>query len=251
MNGKADLLLDRTNESFIVLNFSIYKANTMKVTQYLSTKLPKLLVLCIVLLLINASKTSAQIADIELSKKEFKVGYGILSIPELAISIGNSLGVAIGSSLGLAVGDIVSTLVNGQPTNVKITKIEGDLIWYGTFQVGYNRFVKKRLSLGLQASYTPMLFKDVVYYSDGSTRTYSSKSAFAQLYGRLDFHYIQKPRFQMYSGLLVGGLSDFTNLTWAAHLNFLGFRFGKSHAFYTELGFGFSSMITMGYSKRF
>jgi hypothetical protein len=225
----------------------------MKVNHFSTTKQSKTLIFCFLLLLFNHFMVFAQVADPVLPKREFKVGYGIVSIPELFISIGNSLGVAIGSSLGLAVGDIVSILVNGQSTNVKITKIEGDLIWYGTFQVGYNRFVKKRLSLGLQASYTPMLFKDVVYYSDGSTRNYSSKTAFAQLYGRLDFHYIQKPRFQMYSGLLAGGLYvlDSKDITWVVHANLLGFRFGKSHAFYTELGFGFSSMITMGYSARF
>ena len=131
-------------------------------------------------------------------KHEFKLGYGVLSLPEIGLSFGNAIGVSIGSTLGLAVGDYVSIIVNGQRTNVTITRIENKSHLYGTFQVGYNRFVKKRLSLGLQGSYTPIRFKDVVYYSNGSSRTYTSRADYAQMFGRMDFHYILKPRFQMY-----------------------------------------------------
>ena len=50
-----------------------------------------------------------------------------------------------------------------------------------------------------------------------------------------------------------GGIYDikYDNFSWAAHVHFLGFRFGKSHAFYTELGLGFSSTLTAGYSAKF
>lgn len=195
--------------------------------------------------------TRTQIADDY--KREFKLGYGVASVPEFAFAFVNVIGVAIGSTLGLAVGDIVSIIVNGQRTNVTITRIEDKSHLYGTFQVGYNRFVNKRLSLGVQASYTPIRFNNIVYYSNNTTSTSTSRADFAQLFGRLDFHYIQKPRFQMYSGIMAGGLYVVStqDFAWAAHANLLGFRFGKSHAFYTELGFGFSSTLTAGYSAKF
>lgn len=192
-------------------------------------------------------------AGINYNRQEVKLGYGILSGTEIGLGFANTVGTAIGSAFALEVGDIASILINGQPTNVTITRIDNKDIYYGTFQINYNRFVKKRLSLGLQASYTPVNFRNVVYYSNGTSRAYNDIFDFAQLYGRLDFHYLLKPRFQMYSGIMAGGiyLFDSGDYWWAAHVNLLGFRFGRYRAFYTELGLGFSSTLTVGYSAKF
>lgn len=154
-------------------------------------------------------------------KHEFKLGYGVLSIPEMGIGF------------GLAV-------VSG------IFRLNDKINLNGTLQVGYNRFVRPKLSLGIQASYTSISVKE------GRTGN-TVHHGFPALYGRFDIHYVNKPRFQMYSGLMGGGMYDikYDNLSWVAHINFLGFRFGKSHAFYTELGSGFSSTLTVGYSAKF
>lgn len=188
------------------------------------------------------------------TRHEFKAGYGLLSGAEVGFTFANAIGTAIGSGLGLVVGDVVSILVNGQPTNVTITGIDTDEKFYGTVMAGYNYFPIRRVSLGVQASYTPIVFKNTVYYSN-NTRSVSRRSYnIFQFYGRLDFHYVLRSRFQMYSGIM-GGLvyypQDGGNTGWVPHLNLLGFRFGKKHALYTELGVGFSSTLSMGYSSRF
>jgi hypothetical protein len=206
------------------------------------------------ILLFSTFHATAQVMDDEMPKKEVKVGYGVASFPEIGGSLAFGLGTALGAVVGLGVGDVITVLVGGQPQNITVTRIEDKSTFYGTFQVGYNRFVKKRLSLGFQANYTPFVLSNIVYYSNGTSSISNRQSLyFIQAFGRLDFHYVLKPRFQMYSGLLAGTLysSDTRSFFLSAHANLLGFRFGKSHAFYTELGLGFSSTLTAGYSARF
>ena len=186
-------------------------------------------------------------------RREFKLGYGVASGVEGMALIGNVLGTTIGVAITEGVGDYVSILVNGQPQTVRVTKIENKPTLYGSFMVNYNKFVANRLSLGIQGSYTPMFFKNTVYYSNNTTKVYSDRLDITQLYGRFDFHYIKKPRFQMYSGLMAGGLyvKQYDILDWAFHANLLGFRFGQSRALYAEFGLGFSSFVSAGYSARF
>ena len=188
------------------------------------------------------------------TRHEFKAGYGLLSGAEVGFSFANAIGTAIGTGLGLVVGEVVSILVNGQSTNVTVTRIDTDDKFYGTVMAGYNYFPIRRISLGVQACYTPIVFKNTVYYSNNTRAVSRSSYNIFQFYGRLDFHYVLRPRFQMYSGIM-GGLAyypqDGGNTGWVPHLNLLGFRFGKKHALYTELGLGFSSTLSMGYSSRF
>jgi hypothetical protein len=240
MIGKIFLLILHKCNYYYIQSFKIHIMN-------------KKYIFIIPILLTLALNSGLCQAGINYNRHEVKLGYGILSGTEIGFGFANAIGTSIGSSLGLAVGDIASILINGQRTDVTITRIDHKDIYYGTFQINYNRFVSKRLSLGVQASYTPINFRNVVYYSNGTSRAYNAIFDFAQLYGRLDFHYLLNPRFQMYSGLMAGGiyLFDDGDYWWAAHVNLLGFRFGKSHAFYTELGLGFSSTLTVGYSARF
>jgi hypothetical protein len=187
------------------------------------------------------------------NRQEFRAGYGVLSGIEVGLGFADAVGTAIGSSLALAVGETISIIVNGQPANVTVTSIDHKDVYYGTFSGNYNYYLTRRLSLGVQGSYTPIDFKDVVYYSNGQRQSYHNRYNILQLYGRLDFHYIDRPRFQMYSGIMAGGIYIIEDSTssWAGHVNLLGFRFGKKHAFYTELGLGFSSTLAAGYSVRF
>ncbi len=212
----------------------------------------KPLLLCCAIWIYHAGISSAQTANTS-PKNEFKIGYGVFSLTELGLDFADAVGTGIGSALSLAVGEYASILINGQPTNVQITRIKHSTRYYGTLQVGYGRIIKKRLCLGVHASHTQIAFADKVYYSNGSTRTYQDRLNFSQLYGRIDFNYILQPRFQMYSGVMAGGIYFFESgeYYWAAHVNALGFRFGKKHAFYTELGLGVSSTLTAGYSHRF
>lgn len=208
--------------------------------------------LSVIIVILATLFSNVATAQTEL-KNEFKVGYGVVSLPEIGASLGNVIGVSLGANLGLAVGDVVSVLVNGTPRNVTVTQIESNNRFYGTFQAGYNRYLNKRLSLGLQANYTSIDFKTTVYYSNGTQNTTTTDVDFAQLFGRLDVHYVQKPKFQMYSGIAAGAIYVLQDNTsgFAAHVNLLGFRIGKNNAIYGEFGIGYSSTFTVGFSKRF
>lgn len=184
---------------------------------------------------------------------ELKVGYGVLSGAEIGFSLASAIGTGLGASLGLAIGDEVSILISGVPTNVTITRIENDDTYYGTAMVGYNFFPARWVSLGFQANYTPVVGSSTVDYSNGTSNSFRESYGIFQLYGRLDFHYVSRPRFQMYSGIMGGYLfiPQSGDSGWVPHLNLLGFRFGGENAFYTELGLGLSSTLSVGYSRKF
>lgn len=188
-------------------------------------------------------------------KNEFKAGYGLGSGTEIAVGIGSAIGTAIGASLGLAIGDVVSVLVNGTPTNVTITAIESDSRLLGTFQLGYNRYLSKRFSVGLQGNYNPFSLGYVIKYSNGTQSTTETKYAFTSLLGRLDYNYIAKPKFQLYSGLMGGGMVDLKHTDEGVipfgHLVVLGLRFGNQNALNLEGGIGLGPLISAGYSRKF
>ena len=190
------------------------------------------------------------------NKNELKVGYGVVSGTEIGASIGSVLGTAIGASIGLAVGDVVSVLVSGVPTNVTITKIEQDATFWGTFYVGYNHYVTKRWSIGVQGNYNPIRIGNKVYYSNGTSSSVGAERYdFLSLYARTDFNYVARPKFQLYSGILAGGMIDLSRtsdgINFAPHVTILGFRFGQKSALNVEFGMGLGPFISAGYSARF
>lgn len=190
------------------------------------------------------------------SKNEVKLGYGVISGTELMGSFGSALGTFLGTSIGLAVGDVVSIIVNGKPTSVTIKEIEQDSKLWGTFYAGYHRYLTKRWSLGAQVNYNPMRFDHTVFYSNGaSSKSIGDRADFISLYGRADFNYVARPKFQFYSGLMAGGITDIQDVSegviFAAHLTALGFRFGQKHAVNAELGIGFGPLLSIGYAYRF
>lgn len=187
-------------------------------------------------------------------RNEFKIGYGVWAGAEIGASFGYALGTALGASIAVGIGDVVSIIVDGVPTNVTVTRIEDDSKYYGAALLNYNRFMGRRASWGLQASYAPLIFKSTVYYSNGhvsTTETY--RVDILQMYARFDFRYVLRSKFQMYSGIMAGALfvPQEGNAAFAPHINLLGFRFGRKGALYAELGIGLSSIFSAGYSARF
>jgi hypothetical protein len=186
-------------------------------------------------------------------RNEFKIGYGLLSGAEIGVSLGHGVGTALGAVISLGIGDVVSIIVDGVPTNVTVTRIEDDSKYYGAAILNYNRG-GRRASWGLQASYAPLIFKSIVYYSNGSVSTTEPyRVDLLQTYARFDYRYILRPKFQMYSGLMAGMLFELQGggAVFAPHVNLFGFRFGQKSALYAELGIGLSSFISAGYSARF
>lgn len=199
--------------------------------------------------------TLSTFSSLQAQDNELKLGYGVLSGTEIAVSIGSSIGVAIGTGLALKVGDVVSIIVNGTPTNVTVTSIEGNTAAIGTFYLGFNRYLSERFSIGTQLNYNPIRIDHTINYSNGDTEMLSTQTSFLSLYGRMDFRYVARPKFQLYSALMLGGIMELDEVSdgpsFALHFTALGARFGEKHAFFAELGVGLGPFISGGYSSRF
>lgn len=141
--------------------------------------------------------------------------------------------------------------------------------YFGTLHVGYQRLLGKRFSLGLEIQYNRV----VINGSTNAVQDYFRRTEFLLPQLRLDYRYIYRPKFQLYSGAAVGlmfskarkieynvsggVLADETG-SWKFnddgipfHINLMGFRFGRKTAFFTELGIGFNSLIRVGVASRF
>ncbi|MDF3027300.1 MAG: uncharacterized protein K0S23_1607 [Fluviicola sp.] len=125
------------------------------------------------------------------------------------------------------------------------------------FGLGYKLAVADRWTVGV-AGYFESDQSDVYYDNmrDGTLR----HSYFTIGLGT-DYHYISRKWFQMYSGLEVActiggvnydGVNEEIQESKYRYFNFqleaLGFRFGKSFAFFTEIGFGYKGVIHAGLS---
>lgn len=102
----------------------------------------------------------------------------------------------------------------------------------GTTSISYNRRINNRISIGAQANYTLIKnseLKHIIYPL-----------------AKFDFRYINKPAFEMYSSAMAGLMTIEDGFPF--HITGLGFRHGKQHALFYELGFGFGHIISVGYS---
>lgn len=125
------------------------------------------------------------------------------------------------------------------------------------FGLGYKLAVADRWTVGL-AGYFESDQSDVYYddVRDGTMRHFYFTVGLGT-----DYHYISRKWFQMYSGLEIAytfggvnydGVNDEIANSKYSYLNFqleaLGFRFGKSLAFFTEIGFGYKGILHAGLS---
>lgn len=125
------------------------------------------------------------------------------------------------------------------------------------FGLGYKLAVADRWTVGV-AGYFESDQSDV-YYND--VRDGTLRHSYFTIGLGTDYHYISRKWFQMYSGLEVActiggvnydGVNDEIMERKYRYLNFqleaLGFRFGKSFAFFTEIGFGYKGILHAGLS---
>jgi hypothetical protein len=186
---------------------------------------------------------------------ELRLGYGGPSGTEVGITVASALGTALGAGIALTIGDVVSVIINGEPMDVTVEDIETDNRSFGTFTLAYNRHLSQRFSLGMQANYNPFTIDNVVTYSEGDPTTISNRYDFFSLYGRVDFRYVAQPKFELYSGIMLGGITNLSNpdrkISLAPHINLLGFRVGQRHAFFGEFGLGLGPILSGGYAVKF
>jgi len=119
----------------------------------------------------------------------------------------------------------------------------------GTLSINYNRRITNRISVGVQTNYTRIILKStepVPGIEPSENRVYSDPKHIVYPLAKIDFRYINKPEFEMYSSAMVGFFS--IDDGFPCHFTGLGFRVGAKHAFVGELGFGFGQLVSVGYS---
>ena len=170
------------------------------------------------------------------AKLEFRVGAGIATAPDII----NQISISVTESI--VAPDFKDLDVNGG------IALQGNLSF----------FPKSRLGLGLDLVYDRsdlrFDFENPVDPEQTTRVTYTS------LMGRLDFRYIKKGPFRMYSSLGAGitrGVAERTDdptipkdemTGWAFHVSPLGFRIGGALGIWAELGFGYRGLVSGGIS---
>lgn len=116
----------------------------------------------------------------------------------------------------------------------------------GTFAVNYNKRINDKVSLGGQLNISRYKYR---------TRENApwKKINLTAPYAKIEYRYINKEKFEMYGGVMLGvivGNNSDKSILPAIHLTPLGFRCGQQHAAFFELGLGSGHLISTGYSAK-
>lgn len=176
---------------------------------------------------------------------EVRAGYGVLTAPNLAE------GIATGLSEDLASSGYTSVDISGSGAFI------GSLIFVPD----------NRISFGLDVIYD--ISKVAFIYDPAGNPTYlkeNTETSYLSLLGRLDFKYINKPKFKLYGSLAAGiAFRNAENLTASSaalnteksqmggsfQISPLGISAGNKVAFWAEAGFGFRGILSGGISFKF
>lgn len=130
----------------------------------------------------------------------------------------------------------------------------------GTFNLGYTRFLNKIIGVGFHMGYVYVEHKTK---ASTYSPSYTYQDGYLQGLAFLRFRYLNKPAFCMYSGIGLGVMLDYyTDKTStetisgqkifpAGQLTLLGFRVGRSVAFFGEFGLGTLQILNAGISYKF
>jgi hypothetical protein len=130
----------------------------------------------------------------------------------------------------------------------------------GTFNIGYNRSLSNIVGVGFHLGYVYVEHKTKATTYNPS---YTYQDGYLQGLAFIKFKYLNKPAFIMYSGVGIGVILDYyTDITTtetingqkifpAGQLTLLGFRVGRSVAFFGEFGLGTLQILNAGISYKF
>ncbi len=130
----------------------------------------------------------------------------------------------------------------------------------GTFNLGYTRSINTVIGVGFHLGYVYVEHKTRADYYNNS---YTYQDGYLQGIAFVKFRYLNKPAFCMYSGIGMGVMLDYyTDITSAetisgqkifpaGQLTLLGFRVGRSVAFFGEFGLGTLQILNAGISYKF
>jgi len=195
---------------------------------------------CVVIAVTFLAETSVA-QENPLPKNEIRVEYGMLTGVEMANAI-YSIWPAIGIS-------VISrdTIADYSPS------------FYGVAGMEYIRHLKPWISIGTSVSLNPI--NTYIRSKKGYEFTYSYYCL--SVLPRVDFYYMNKGMFSMYSGIQVGASfifwtdkkgnttdTDF-GVSPAFHINAFGIRVGKDIGGFMEWGYGFRGVFNFGVSAKF
>jgi hypothetical protein len=166
-----------------------------------------------------------------------------------------SYGMTTSNEMALATGEILSIIFIAPFDSTYRCDVTG----YGSFNVQYQYSVSKLIKVGATFAFNPGNFS--IRFDKGSTQ-YSTNS-FISLMPRVDFVYVNRGIFQLYSGLALGATyyhfkNNYSNkpddsssgLSFNFHVNGMGVRVGKSIGGFLEFGFGCLGIFNFGVSAK-
>ena len=174
-------------------------------------------------------------------KNEINLGYGMLT----GVEIANAMAFPMFGIMGIAI--MRDTIKDFNPSA------------YGCVSFNYQRYITRWVSVGGTLSLNPVTMQ--LTSKHGLDLSYSMY--LLSVMPRVNFYYINKGLFSLYSGLEAGctlgvysdrsGTSNQNSFgsTFAFQLNTIGMRIGKEIGGYMEFGFGFRGMVNFGISGRF
>ncbi|MCK9203692.1 MAG: hypothetical protein M0P58_04545 [Bacteroidales bacterium] len=198
----------------------------------------KLTILMLISFAIIINTTSAQ--DKPESKNEIRLGYGVLTAPEMANSL-MSVWPAIGMNI------------------FKDTITDYRCSFYGAPDFEYHRHLARWVAIGVSMSVNPI--STIIKGKSGMEFSYNYY--LLTLMPRVDFYYLKKGIFSMYSGVQVGASYIFwqdrnggshtndSGFSAAFHINAFGIRVGKDIGAFMEWGYGFRGVVNFGVSGKF
>lgn len=173
-----------------------------------------------------------QIHKAQPQKNELYVGYGRVTIQEIAITLGDAIGGALATSI----------TGHSAPSTIRSS---------GAISAGYLYHPSRRVAIGLSGTAENI---KVTFAADARNTNYFFYVIL--LNGR--FYYLNKPAFNLYSGIGAGYCGAQTTSSrneessgFAFQVNVVGFRLGRNVAAFGELGFGFQGIVHGGLSLRF
>jgi len=200
----------------------------------------KIFIVCLIALLIMANTCRAQ--ETTYPRNDIRLSYGITTINEIGLGFNYML---FGSL-------IVLPFSHDTVFNINVSG-------YGAFSFQYQYRVSKVVSIGGVLSFNPI--KSSITFDHKTFGAISSY--FITLMPRIDFTYVQRGIFSMYSGFAIGGTymimkSNYSNkpddsttgFTLGFQVNCVGFRVGKDISGFAEFGFGSLGIVNFGFSAR-
>ncbi|UFH52808.1 hypothetical protein [Spirosoma sp. KNUC1025] len=194
----------------------------------------KSLLLSATLFLALSLNVMAQSTD-DLHRTEVYAGYGLLTAQDLLTGFSSTL---------------AASLLPGYVERI-------DAKGFGAAYAGFDYFVGRRVSLGIQLNYAQY---DESYKLTNNTSS-TLKTSYLTPMVRSKLAWVRNPGFSVYSSVAVGatfiqsknetsGSQTDKTTGLAFHISPLGIRVGNAVALFAEVGFGFQGLVTAGLSIR-